>query len=99
MFMKILPLFFLLLVTRTAFTQIKKGQYLLGGGINFESTKSGGSICATNKSSNFFVSPNIGYFIADKIVGGLRIDFGSYDSKSENVETRLTTTTISPFLR
>ena len=99
MFMKILPLFFLLFITTTAFTQIKKGQYLLGGGINFESTKEEGSIYPTNKSNNFFISPAIGYFIVDKIAGGLRIDFGSYDSKSDNVETHLTTTTISPFLR
>ena len=98
--MKIFTLFFLLfIITTTAFTQIKKGQYLLGGGINFESTREESSIYLTNKSSNFFISPTIGYFIVDKMAGGLRIDFGSYDSKSDNVETHFTTTTISPFLR
>ena len=98
--MKISTLFFLLfIITTTAFTQIKKGQYLLGGNINFESTKDESSIYPANKSNNFFISPNIGYFIVDKMAGGLRIDFGSYDSKSDNVETHLTTTTISPFLR
>jgi hypothetical protein len=98
--MKTFILFLLLLtITTTAFTQIKKGQYLLGGGFNFESTKDENSISPTNKSNNFFISPNIGYFLFDKMASGLRIDFSSYDSKSGNVETHYTSTSISPFLR
>lgn len=69
--MKTFILFLLLLtITTTAFTQIKKGQYLLGGGFNFESTKDENSISPTNKSNNFFISPNIGYFLFDKMAGG-----------------------------
>lgn len=89
----------LLIITTTSFTQIKKGQFLVGGNFNFESTKNENSINSTYESNNFFVSPNIGYFIIDKMAGGLRINIGSYNFKSENVVTHQTNSSISPFLR
>lgn len=94
-------LLFLLLsiVSTMALTQIKKGQYLLGGSIHFESTKEDNSINATHTSNNFSISPSVGYFIVDKLAGGLRLDFSSYDSKSDDLETHYTATSISPFLR
>ena len=92
-------LFLLLILTTTSFTQIKKSQFLVGGRINFESTKNENSINPTYETKNFFVSPNIGYFIIDKMAGGLRMDIGSYNSKSENVETHQINFSISPFLR
>ena len=98
--MKKLTLSFLLFIsTTTAFTQIKKGQYLLGGSVNFESTKEDYSAIPTNTTNNFFISPAIGYFIVDNMAGGLRLDLGFYNTKSDNVETHYITTTISPFLR
>lgn len=98
--MKKLTLFLLLFIcTTTVFAQIMKGQYLLGGSINFESTKEDYSAIPTNTTNNFFISPAIGYFIVDKVAGGLRLDLGFYNTKSDNVETHYITTTISPFLR
>lgn len=94
-------LLFLLLsiVSTMALTQIKKGQYLLGGGIHFESDKEDNSINATHTSTNFSISPSVGYFIVDKLAGGLRLDISSYDYKSDNMETHYIATSISPFLR
>jgi hypothetical protein len=98
--MKKLTLFLLLFIgTTTAFTQIKKGQYLLGGSIGFESTKDEYSINPTNTVNNFLISPAIGYFIVDNMAGGIRLNLGFYDSKSDDLETHYTNTTISPFLR
>jgi hypothetical protein len=88
-----------LTITTPSFTQIKKGQFLIGGSINFESTKNENAINPTYTSNNFFFSPAIGYFMVDQLAGGLRLDFSLYDSKSDNVETHSTATTISPFLR
>lgn len=81
------------------FTQIKKGQFLLGGSIHFESTKEQYSTIPANTTNNFFISPAIGYFIVDKIAGGLRLDLGFQGVKSDNHETHYTTTGISPFVR
>jgi len=95
----IILLSFLLALTATAFTQISKGQFLIGGNINFESTKDENSVNGTHESTNYFISPNIGYFIINKMAIGLRIDFRSYNSKSQNLETHYINTSISPFLR
>jgi len=92
-------LFLLLSFTATAFTQINKGQFLAGGNINFESIKYESSVNASYESTNFFISPDIGYFIINKMAGGLRIDFRSYNNKSENLDVHQVTTSISPFLR
>ena len=92
-------LFLLFSFTATAFAQINKGQFLAGGSINFESIKSESSVNAAHESTNFFISPNIGYFIINKMATGLRIDFRSYSSKSANLEVHYATTSLSPFLR
>lgn len=98
--MKTFTLFFLLFIsTTTAFTQIKKGQYLLGGSANFESKKEEYSINPTYTTSNFIISPAFGYFIVDNMAGGLRLNLGFYNGKSDDLETHYITTTLSPFLR
>lgn len=65
--------------------------------MNFESTKNENTV--NYQSTNFFISPNIGYFIINKLPIGLRVDFRFYNSKSQNLETHLVNTSISPFLR
>ena len=92
-------LFLLVAITSTAFTQIRPGQYLLGGAVNFESTNEDYPINNSAKSNNFFISPSVGYFIVDNLAGGIRIDFSSYHTKTNSGESRSHTTTISPFVR
>ena len=88
-----------LAVSSTAFTQINKGQFLIGGKISIESIKEENSLYDTYQNTNFYFSPDIGYFIINKMAGGLRFDFDSYYYKSQNIETHLNSTTISPFIR
>jgi len=99
--MKFLQLLFLFIaITSQSFCQIRKGQWLLGGSLRFESADQKYSLFNnTYKSNNFFISPDIGYFVTNKLAGGLRIDFSSYNPKADSVETHLTSTTFSPFVR
>ena len=97
--MKLITLLSLFLFTTIATTaQIKKGQFLLGGSINFESIKNEGSNAVNYKTNNFFVSPNIGYFIIEKLAGGVRLDSRSYKQTSPN-NWKQSYLSISPFLR
>src|SRR5688572_29330687 len=88
-----------LAVSSTAFTQINKGQFLLGGKISLESINVENSRYDTYQLTNFYISPDIGYFIINKMAGGLRFDFDSYNYKTENIKTHSNSTTISPFIR
>lgn len=97
--MKLFVLFFaLLFLTITALAQLNKGQFLAGGNFRFESIKTEGYITANYKTSNVFLSPNIGYFILPKLAGGLRTDFSSYKQRSPN-NIKSTAISFSPFLR
>ena len=87
-----------LAITTGAAAQIKKGQFLIGGNISFESIENEGNYAANYETKNFFVSPNIGYFIIEKLAGGLRFDLRSYRSTSPN-NYRQTNTSVSPFIR
>src|SRR6185295_20007765 len=98
--MKTFPLVLLFIaITSKAFTQIKRGQYLLGGSIRFESVNNDYLPSGTYKSTNFIISPAIGYFFINKMASGLRIDFSSYDSKSDGFESQSRSMTVSPFIR
>ena len=92
-------LFFFLAMSSKAFTQVLSGQFLLGGNIRFESVKENYYRDETYKSTNIFIAPAIGYFILDKLAGGVRVDLSSYKSNSTNVDTRQTEIAISPFVR
>ena len=99
--MKQFTLLLLLLgITTTAFSQINKGQFLIGGNISFESIKNevGNNSNSNFRTTNFFISPNVGYFIIEKLAGGIRFDFRSYEQASPN-NLRQTNTSLSPFLR
>jgi hypothetical protein len=86
-------------IASEVFAQIKKGQFLLGGSVRFESIKTDYSPYAMYKSNNIFISPDIGCFIINKLAGGLRIDFSSSNTKADTVGSHSTSTTFSPFIR
>jgi hypothetical protein len=77
------------------FAQVNKGQWLVGGNVGFTSEKQGDD--DDNKVSQFSFSPNAGYFFADKLAGGLRVNFSSRKVKSE--EDAYSTLLIAPFVR
>ena len=87
-----------LILTNTAMSQINKGQFLVGGNTSFESLKNDGVNVVSYKTTTFFVSPNIGYFIIPKFVGGLRLNFSVYKQKTPVSYTQ-TNISLSPFLR
>jgi len=85
-----------LILTNMAMSQINKGEFLVGGNISFESLKNDGVNVVSYKTTTFFASPNIGYFIIPKFVGGLRLNFSVYKS---NTPVTWTNISPSPFLR
>lgn len=93
----LLLLSFFVLIATTGITQINKGQFLIGGNVSFESIKNDGNNIGY-KTTNVFVSPNVGYFIINNLASGIRLDFRSYKQKAPNNFTQ-TYTSISPFLR
>lgn len=67
--------FSLLVFTSSAFGQLTKGHWLIGGSGRFYSYKNEiiSSISTTNgKYTQIDISPNIGYFLADKFVLGVK---------------------------
>jgi hypothetical protein len=78
----------LMLLSISSFAQLQKGNLLLGGNVNFQtsSTESdnlgvaGGN---TAKSNSFSISPLVGYFLSDRTVLGLKVDY--FSSKTENL--------------
>ena len=81
------------------FSQINKGQFLVGGIISLESFKYDNSLYGVNESNTLNVAPNIGYFLCDKLAAGLRLNFVSINSNNPIVETLSKRTSINPFLR
>ncbi len=80
----ILPLF---LLSISGFAQLQKGNKLLGGTINYSTSKntsdnSGAAGGSSFKFTQFNNSPILGYFVSDRTVLGLRFDFNT--SSSEN---------------
>lgn len=69
-----------LIITITANSQINKGQFLVGGSISFTATKTASAPSPSDyyKTTNLFITPNIGYFIVDKLAAGARLDLSSF---------------------
>jgi hypothetical protein len=87
-----------LTLANTAMPQISKGQFLVGGNISFESVKNDGTNVVNYKTTTLSVSPNIGYFIIPKLVGGLRLNLMAY-KQSIPVYYHQTNISLSPFIR
>ena len=88
-----------LIITITASSQVKQGQFLVGGSISFTATKSGSASSAYYKTSNLFITPNIGYFIIDKLAAGARLNIASFHQKVGSDNSTTTLITLSPFAR
>lgn len=92
---KVLFAAFLTVCATGAFAQINKGQWLVGGNVGFNTSKTGDNDDA--KTTSFNISPNAGYFFMDKLAGGLRADFSS--EKVKSADDAFTSFTIAPFVR
>jgi Outer membrane protein beta-barrel domain len=91
--------FYLIAVLFIAFAsnaQITKGNWMMGGSASFGNSKTTiGEI--SGESTGFGLSPNVGYFIIDKLAIGTSGQF-SYSFPSGNQRT-IHSYTISPFVR
>ena len=97
--MKRLTILFLLLIFLTkAYSQITKGNWLVGGSgtVSRQQEKLIGSEV---KSTNIQLSPDLGYFIFDKFSVGLRPNFGYIDLKTSTYHSQTTSWAVGPFAR
>ncbi len=97
--MKKISLFFLCVIMYNyGNSQITKGNWLVGGYGSFNSNKNSSNDLRTTRIE---LAPNIGYFIANKFVAGLKSDIilqnDSYYSNGNGVKTN--TYILGPFFR
>lgn len=92
---KVLLAAFLLTSSNAIFAQINQGQWMVGGNINFTSSKFGDD--DDNKVTSFNINPNAGYFFIDKLAAGLRLGFESTKVKSADDAT--VDWSLAPFVR
>jgi len=87
----------------TTFSQIRKAQWLLGGNVSFSSSKYGKDPDQfRSKTTTFEISPDIGYFIINKLAAGGRVSFSSsktalYYTYDEDYNS--SSLGLSPFVR
>ena len=92
---KIAFAFSVLAITMASFSQINKGQWLVGGSAGFDFSKQGSN--DNSKVTSVSVSPAAGYFFINNFAGGARIGFNSVKVKSE--EDASTSFLFAPFVR
>lgn len=103
---KIITLFAFALICSGAFAQFNQGRYLVGGSIGFSAntskSKTNSATNTTGHSTNFYLSPDAGYFIIDNLAVGAGLGLTSSSSKGDgNDDSKNTTTSfsLSPFAR
>jgi len=79
---KVLLAAIVLMSAQAGFSQISKGQWLVGGTAGFNSNKQG-----SYKSTTVTISPDAGYFFIDQFAAGLRIGFSSTSVKDGGSST------------
>jgi hypothetical protein len=90
-----IALFFLAIGMAPAFSQINKGQWLVGGSASLDFSKQGDN--DDSKVTSVTVSPDAGYFFLNNFAGGARVSFQSVKVKSD--EDASTKFLFVPFVR
>jgi outer membrane protein len=103
---RFIVLLLLLFGSSKLFAQVDKGNWFVAGYSNFgldigkNKSKSGGTTTENYKYSDFYITPEVGYFVIDKLVAGLFIEFDRYAEKYEDGDKDVNTKIISgPFVR
>lgn len=87
----------LLLGLNSLQAQITKRNWLVGGDANLSTSKSKFSNGnESDRATQFLISPNAGYFFADKFAGGLKGSIGFTKLEGESINTGFN---IGPFIR
>ncbi len=92
-FSSLLVALFLCSLSLPCFSQISKGQWLIGGSAEFNSYK-----YFSSKRSNISVSANNGYFFINRLAGGVRVGYDAYFSRAV-FKSRNSFIQALPFLR
>ena len=83
---------------------IKKGDWMVGGDVGFNSAKTDSKFGSTTSNSNESTvnfSPNVAHFFIDQLAGGIRFNVATSTSKygTPRVEDKETFFLVGPFLR
>ncbi|NDP26606.1 MAG: hypothetical protein GZ087_04145 [Flavobacterium sp.] len=101
--MKILKIFFIttILFSLSANSQITKNNWMMGGNITFSNSVSSpdDNSSSEGKSNSIDFSPNIGYFIINKLSIGTLYQYISTVSKYEGGKSEYKSSNIGPFVR
>lgn len=102
----------LLLFSLTAFGQLEKGTFLLGGGVGFSSSTSTSELTnftSESQNSSFTFSPDVGYFFKDNWVVGLSLPLQWFDTEinavyasgQDDIQSESTSSSygVAPFVR
>src|SRR5215216_1991973 len=95
---KFIILFLLLFFLTESYSQITKGNWLVGGSGTL-SRQQEKLIGSEVKSTTIQLSPDLGYFIFDKFSAGLTPAFGYINLKTDNYHSKTTSWAVGPFVR
>ena len=92
---------FLIVSCLTADCQITKGNWLVGGSASYASTNYKSDAGSKSIGFVFNLSPNIGYFLADKFATGIKTGIGKsgYKAPGTSVSSIYTDFNVGPFVR
>jgi len=81
--------------------QVTKRNWMVGGNINFSSTEFKSEVGSKSTFTIFQFSPNIGYFIMDKLALGLRVSLYNTSQKATGTSSssKYNTSNWGPFFR
>src|SRR5258706_16036707 len=83
----------------SAYCQLNKNQFLVGGNANFSSSTYGDEDIHKSKTTTVQLSPGVGYFIFDKLALGGKVGFMFSNSTNESTfKSRSNSITLSPFV-
>lgn len=85
-----------LLLAVNANSQITKGNWMVGGDLNYSNFKSSYKGNLSSESNSLIISPNIGYFFSNNFVIGIKGNFGFVKQVGSDSSKSII---ISPFLR
>ena len=99
--MKTLIVFFLIFFATeiTMNAQITKGNWLVGGDVALSYSKSKYETLPDASSFAFDISPNIGYFVYNKIAGGIKVDYYKSKYKDDLGSSTFENFYLAPFAR
>lgn len=95
--MRIIAVACTLLLFSQAQGQLRKGQWMLGGSVDYSYNKSDGpsGVDHTNKLTSYDISPAAGYFFMDRFCGGIRLSLTGVKEKDDLNASTLAYTLVS----